>query len=207
MVHHYNSGVEETGEQAAWFVYLLPLLDCTAFKIGFSCNPLQRIYSFSNRYFERFNFDQAMLLCVTTCEEARAIETMLKRTLAKFRVDAPSWIPPVAGGHTEWFNAVYFPQAEERLGSLAQANDSAKIVKTSEYIAAALRQSAPSFEQWALHHAYRLRDDSVSVSLGYDARVTPKPLRDWFDAFRFFEVPLFADDPAVRKFVAESVRR
>ena len=42
------------GESHRWCVYLLALTDCSAFKIGFSCNLLQRLYSFSHRYFERF---------------------------------------------------------------------------------------------------------------------------------------------------------
>jgi len=31
-------------------------------------------------------------------------------------------------------------------------------------------------------------------------------LRDWLDAYRFFDLSLFGDDPAVRKFVMESAR-
>ena len=31
-------------------------------------------------------------------------------------------------------------------------------------------------------------------------------LRDWLDAYRFFDVPLFSDDPAVLSFVTSTAR-
>ena len=41
--------------EPAWYVYLFALTDCSAFKVGFSCNPFQRIHTFSRRYYERFD--------------------------------------------------------------------------------------------------------------------------------------------------------
>jgi hypothetical protein len=67
VVNSYSVGFDETTGQSSWFVYLFPLLDYTAFKIGFSSNPLQRIYGFSHRYFERFDFDRALLLQMHSC--------------------------------------------------------------------------------------------------------------------------------------------
>jgi len=32
-------------------------------------------------------------------------------------------------------------------------------------------------------------------------------LRDWLDAYRYFDIPLFADDPAVREFVRKCAHR
>lgn len=49
-------------DDPSWFVYLLALADYSAFKVGFSCNPLQRIFSFSRRYFECFDLRQSRLL-------------------------------------------------------------------------------------------------------------------------------------------------
>ena len=46
----------------AWFVYLFALTDCSAFKVGFSCNPFQRIHAFCRRYYERFDVRQSLLL-------------------------------------------------------------------------------------------------------------------------------------------------
>ena len=47
---------------SSWFVYLFALTDCSAFKVGFSCNPFQRIHTFSRRYYERFDVRQSLLL-------------------------------------------------------------------------------------------------------------------------------------------------
>src|SRR4029450_12809518 len=101
----------------AWFVYLFALGDCSAFKVGFSCNPFQRIHTFSRRYYERFDVGQSLLLSVDTEAEARAIEAALKGELAEFRTDSPQWVSLDAGGHTEWFSALHFSSAEQRLRS------------------------------------------------------------------------------------------
>src|SRR5215831_101479 len=87
----------------SWFVYLLPACDCSVFKIGFSCNPLQRVYSFSHRYFERFDLRESQFVQVVHCSRARAIESSLKKELHDFQVDAPWWVLDAAGGQTEWF--------------------------------------------------------------------------------------------------------
>ena len=76
----------------AWFVYLFALADCSAFKVGFSCNPLQRIHCFSRRYFERFDLGQSRLLRLDTEAQARAIEMDLKHALAEFRCGLPQFV-------------------------------------------------------------------------------------------------------------------
>jgi|SRR4051812_6399627 hypothetical protein len=105
----------EQDDDESWFVYALLLTDCTAFKVGFSCNPLQRVYAFHRRYFEAFDLDQSTLLRVQSGDEAREIETALKRTLAPNRVEVPNCIALEAGGITEWFSAVYFNDAVSML--------------------------------------------------------------------------------------------
>ncbi len=101
----------------AWFVYLFALSDCSAFKVGFSCNPFQRINTFSRRYYERFDVTQSLLLRLGSEADARAIEATLKRELAAYRTDSPVWVPLEAGGQTEWFSAVELGRAGERLRS------------------------------------------------------------------------------------------
>ena len=77
------------GRTAAWFVYLIALTDCTAFKVGFSSNPLQRIHSFNRRYFERFDLRESRLLPLPDCDGARAVEAVIKTELADCRMDMP----------------------------------------------------------------------------------------------------------------------
>jgi len=207
MLETYASNVDETAGQACWFVYLLPILDCSAFKVGFSSNPLRRIYSFSHRYFDRFDFDQAVLLKMDACSGVRSVEAALKEAFTEFRTEAPCWVPAEAGGHTEWFSSDSFTQAAEQLRSFATIDERARVIKVSDFIGSELTRLISSFEEWALHHAHAVRDDMISVSLGYEPTVAMEPLRDWFDAYRFFEIRLFADDPAALQFITESIRR
>jgi len=179
----------------AWFVYLLPLTDCTAFKVGFSCNPLQRIYGFSRRYYERFDLHQALLLRLGECEQARAIEALLKADLAAYRTDAPPWLPRAAGGYTEWFSAVHFVHAQARLQAALPDQDSAQVLSAFDQIHAELGRRCTDFESWAWRLAQQVRDARAVYGTGRGS------LRDWIDAYRFFGIPVFADDPAARQFV------
>jgi hypothetical protein len=185
-----------------WFVYLLSLADCSAFKAGFSCNPLQRIYSFSHRYFERFDLHQSRLLQVRTLEDARSIEATLKSELAEFRADCPPWIMPDAGGYTEWFSAVYFGQAHERLQELMEQRTDLQLLDARELIHGELTRHAQTFESWAWSQA-QLIASAPPPMIAEASRL----LRDWLDAYLSFGIPLFVGDPAVQDFVRRSCER
>ena len=185
----------------AWFVYLFTLTDCSAFKVGFSCNPFQRIHTFSRRYYERFDIRQSLLLRLEAEADARSVEATLKRELAQFRADSPTWVPPEAGGQTEWFSAVQFGRAEERLRSLLAEHDVASVIDADKYFRNELERMCGSFEPWAWSQAQQVCDASASAYTQSSALALADSLRDWLDAYRFFDVPLFLDDPAVREFV------
>jgi len=193
-------------QSRSWFVYLFSLSDCSAFKIGFSCNPLQRIYSFSHRYFERFDLRQSLLLQLGDCADARDVEATLKVDLAEFRTGSPPWDPYEAGGHTEWFSALYFGDAEERLRSFLQVYDVARLANTADLLRSELCRLSSSFEPWAWSQAQRVCDAWSSASGEHVAAEAARSLRDWLDAYRFFDVPLFEDDPAVLGFVMNTAR-
>jgi hypothetical protein len=189
----------------AWFVYLFASSDCSSFKVGFTHHPLQRISTFSRRYYERFDLSQSVLLRLETCDDARALEAAIKTELAAFRAVAPEWVPPEAGGQTEWFSAVYFGQAESRLHTAAL--DAARIQLAREYLGRELGAMRLSFEVWAWTQAQQSVELSAAALRGYRVQDGGRSLRDWLDAYAYFDLPLFVDDPAVRAFVEESVRR
>jgi hypothetical protein len=189
---------------AAWFVYLFALADCSAFKVGFSCNPLQRIHCFSRRYYERFDLEQSRLLRVDSEADARAVEATLKDELAEFRTDAPLWVPPEAGGHTEWFAALHFGRAEERLRSFI--TEVAPMTDAAGYFRAELERLSGSFEPLAMSQAQQVCDASASAYTLRSALKIAESLRDWLDAYRFFDVPLFRDDPQAGGFVTSTAR-
>jgi hypothetical protein len=194
-----------TGHSMSWFVYLLPAADCSAFKVGFSCSPLSRIYTFNHRYFERFDLGQSLLLRVRACDDARAVEARLKTDLADFRASAPSWVPVEAGGHTEWFSAVQFRPAEEALRSFI-CIDAAQVVATPDYIRGELHRLARPFESWAVNQARFAWEASRSPRSRNMATDAIRALRDWVDAYRYFDLPLFEDDPSALEFVSTAAR-
>ncbi len=193
-------------DPVAWFVYLLALADCSAFKVGFSCNPLQRIHCFSRRYYERFDLKQSLLLRLGTQSDARAIEAALKSDLAEFRTDSPAWVPLEAGGHTEWFGAVHFGRAEERLRSFLHEIEHSGVLDAAEYIRSELERMSGSFEPWAWSQAQQVCGASASAYTLRTARELADSLRDWLDAYRYFDLPLYTDDPAVLSFVTNTAR-
>jgi hypothetical protein len=192
--------------EPAWFVYLFVLTDCSSFKVGFSCNPFQRIHTFSRRYYERFDVAQSLLLRLDTEADARAIEATLKSELAAFRADSPVWVPLEAGGHTEWFGAVQFVAAEQRLRSFIAEHEGADVIDVLTYVRSELQRQSGAFEPWAWSQAQQACDASTSAYTLRSALAIADSLRDWLDAYRFFDVPLFRDDPAVLGFITSTAR-
>lgn len=190
----------ELSDDDRWFVYLLASTDCSAFKVGFTCNPLQRLYSFSHRYYEHFDLAASRLLQVDTHLDARALELAIKHGLAAYRSDCPSWVLPQAGGDTEWFSPIYFSDAEARLRSHAASPDAANIVIVEEFLREALERVSTYFESWALaqaHSLLRRRTPREQAFIATEVRV----LRDWLDAYRAMGVQIFTDNPDARAFL------
>jgi hypothetical protein len=192
------------GADNHWFVYLLPLRLCTAFKVGMTCNPLQRLTTFSDRYFERFELAQGLLLQLHSRTAARTTESAIKKLLADYAADCPEWVPVEAGGYTEWFAAPYTSMAEMHLRETLATNENAKLHVAEDFFRAQLQQFSGTFEQWAADNAKRVCDNAYSATLGYEVSANSRSLRNWLDAYRHFDVPIFKDDPAMLQFVRRS---
>jgi hypothetical protein len=190
-----------SGASRSWFVYLFALTDCSGFKVGFSCNPMQRIHTFSRRYFERFDVYQSWLLELDAEDDARSVEATLKPELAGFRSEAPPWVPMDAGGHTEWFSAVQLRAAEDRLRSFESLHEIARVGSASDFFRHELARLSASFESWAVSQARLIGGRSFSVREMRASLDIARSLRDWLDAYRYFDLPLFAQDPAAFQFV------
>ncbi len=187
-----------------WFVYLLSATDCSAFKVGFSCNPLQRIYSFSHRYFEHFDLAASRLLSVGTCDTAREIEAFIKHIFREFRGACPLWVLPQAGGETEWFSAVYFEDATAQLAS--KTNPGEPLLEVEELIRQQLVTVRSFFEHWAVAQASSILQARSSLQRKL-AAVERRTLRDWIDAYRHFGIPIFADDDEARRLMSSIAAR
>lgn len=192
--------------EGCWFVYLLALADGSAFKVGFSCHPLHRAFTFSRRYFEQFDLCRSLLARLDTCAEARVLEAAIKNELAEHRSECPSWVPAEAGGQTEWFDAFRWQSAEDRVRA-ATAGDESRLLYMREFVRTILVRQAPSFEFWALDRAQFVAaalSSSVDAHLAFAAA---RSLRDWLDAYRCCGIPLFPDDPAVLAFVTDAAKQ
>jgi hypothetical protein len=182
-----------------WFVYVFALTDCSGFKVGFSCNPLQRIYCFHRRYYERFDLHESALLQVSNEADARRTEAALKARLAAARIECPPWVPLHAGGHTEWFGAVQLSDAHRDLRSASNAHEDARVLDAFEVMRAELSSMVDKFEPWAWNQGHLIHDvRTYRDDLSVDAA---RCLRDWLDAYRYFGIELFVEDTAAREFV------
>jgi hypothetical protein len=190
------------GQGPCWYVYLLSLADCSAFKVGYSCNPLQRIYGFNRRYFERFDLHESALLQVRSLADARTIEAKLKSELSGFRADCPAWVSQAAGGYTEWFSAVYLPRTHERLQEFFSQHPGARLVALDEHIRSELHRLRETFELWAWSQAQHVRSAPAQETVE-----AARLLRDWLDAYRIVDIPLFVDDPTVLDYLNQACGR
>ncbi|HEU4653122.1 MAG TPA: GIY-YIG nuclease family protein [Steroidobacteraceae bacterium] len=192
----------EQAESGSWFVYLLLLTDCTAFKVGFTCNPLQRVYAFHHRYFEAFDLDQSLLIDVYTCEAARELETELKRLLAPNRVAAPSWVAVEAGGITEWFSAVFFSDALAHVREHGVAHTQ-QLVELRSQLEITLGIHREQFERWTVSELQYIDMLARNIKTSGAARERLHRLGAWMDAYRRFDIQVFADAPDIRQALHE----
>ena len=103
---------------ATAYVYMLPMFGEDWLKLGSSGDPLRRAREFSPRFFQLFDFEQALLVETGDRGEAGRVETALRRTLRAHRAPMPLEIRSAAGGHTEWLRGA-LPALQEAAADLA----------------------------------------------------------------------------------------
>lgn len=189
-----------------WFVYLLALTDCTAFKVGFTCNPLQRLYAFNHRYFEVIDLDESVLLPVLTIDAARELEADLKNALSPHRASAPSWVSLDAGGHTEWFSAVYFRDAIQLLREFANVQPTQLVFDLRSQLKHVLLTHREPFERWLVDQVRQIETLAQSAKTVALARERQYRLRDWWDVYRRLGIEIFTERPDVRDALIQYVR-
>lgn len=188
----------------SWFVYLLATTDWSAFKVGFSRNPFQRIYSFSRRYFESFDLSRSLLVQAGSAARARAVEAVLKAEFAANRAECPGWVAREAGGHTEWFSAVCLADAETRARALA--GEAASVVSMFDFIRTEIARLSSPLESWAWQQAQYL-DQAAAAGIDRQMSISlARTLRDWMDACGYFGIRLFTDDPEAGRVVNSLAR-
>lgn len=134
------------------------------------------------------------------------LEAAIKNELAEHRSECPSWVPAEAGGQTEWFDALQWQSAEDRVRAATEGDES-RLLYMRDFVRTTLVRQASSFEFWALHQSQFVAQALSSSTDAHLAFGTARSLRDWLDAYRCCGIPLFPDDPAVRAFVADAAKQ
>jgi hypothetical protein len=161
------------------FVYVLPCQHDDILKLGFSRDPLQRIQTLHQRYYDFFDIDRAFLIETDLVRDARRIERELANDIALHRAPAPLVIHDAAGGHTEWYRGAYslLRDAAERLGS---AQGYAIELSLRPWLRARLERQGELLYEWVS----RMFDEiDVARTQGVDVARLEATLRNSLDAF------------------------
>lgn len=162
-------------------VYVLPHRGEEFLKLGFSRDPLARMQNLHPRYFDFFDIERAILIETPRVNDARAVETALKRRFAEHRAPAPLDIRHDAGGETEWYRGAYD-------GIVASLDDYAKMGYTVvcsarlRFAEMLRRQGAEMFE-WA-----SLQWRAINEGDAFVAARAARALGDALDAYRWFGI-------------------
>ena len=171
---------------ATGFVYLLPVRGEDWLKLGISTDPLRRARQFSRRFFEVFDFDQAMLLETGSPREAAVLERRFRGSFRPHRAPMPMSVRLEAGGHTEWYRGAY-PALAEALRA-EQAAGQTLHSPARAWFAETLQQRRGELHDWAgtlLRQYLRDPDEALLEPLPADAEAL---LLDTVEAYRRFGV-------------------
>jgi hypothetical protein len=164
-------------------VYVLPHRYESFLKLGFSRDPLVRIQNLHPRYFDFFDITRVILIETPRVQDARAIETSLKRMLAEHRAPAPLDIRHLAGGESEWYRGAYETIAAQLGGFTAMGYVVFQDAKPQ--LAERLRtQSTQTFEWATLQWRVLNEGDEISIERAKRA------LTDALDAYLYFDIEI-----------------
>jgi hypothetical protein len=168
------------------FVYVLPCQHEDILKLGFSRDPLLRMQTLHQRYFDFFDIQRAFLIETDLVRDARRIERELAQSIVAHRAPAPLVVPGVAGGHTEWYRGAYshLLDAAEHLGSL---QGYALQLSLRPWLSERLKQHIELLYEWVS----RMFDEiDLARTSGVGVTRQEATLRNALDAFGAMEIPL-----------------
>ena len=97
-----------------YYVYVFKLQDSSEVKIGYSFDPIKRVFNLihPHRNFEEvFDLERSCCFLIGPNEEdARWVESAAKKQFANMHENQPSCIAYSAGGRKEWFNGEVYDQ-------------------------------------------------------------------------------------------------
>jgi hypothetical protein len=164
----------------------LPCQQEDILKLGFSRDPLLRMQTLHQRYFDFFDIERAFLIETDRVRDARRIENELARSIVAHRAPAPLVVPAVAGGHTEWYRGAYshLLEAADRLGAI---QGYALQRSLRPWLSERLKRHVELLYEWASRMFDEI--DMVRIS-GVGVARQEATLRNALDAFSTLEIPL-----------------
>ncbi len=134
-------------------IYIAPLLNKTAFKIGKANSPERRLADLSRFY----DFDAAEIVIVWCKDESQSfkIESCLHSAFAKHNV------PMEFDGGTEFFNYTQFQEAIGMVDILCKVNGLVK----SKLVRVLPTEKAPYYEQIARKIAGKIKSERLNIGL------------------------------------------
>jgi hypothetical protein len=170
------------------FVYAFPCHGEDILKLGFSRDPLDRIQTLHQRYFEFFDLDRAVLVETDKVREARAIEHALKVELALHNAPAPLVVQPKAGGRTEWFRGALVQLTDAVIGFEQQGYRVHRDVRA--WMRDRLVERGSILYHWSSRMLEAVLGDGVAPGAPRPSTPLERTLRNALDAYRAFNLPI-----------------
>jgi len=180
------------------FAYVFPCHGEDILKLGFSRDPLDRIQTLHQRYFEFFDLDRAILIQTDRVREARAIEHALKVELALHNAPAPLVVQRKAGGHTEWYRGALAPVMDAAIAFEQQGYRIHRDVRA--WMRDRLVERSSVLYHWSSQMLEAIRGEGAAQDSHRYSTPLEWTLRNALDAYRAFELPLeeFVPDEVAR---------
>jgi hypothetical protein len=180
------------------FVYVFPCQGEDILKLGFSRDPLNRIQTLHQRYFEFFDLERAILIQTDRVREARAIEHSLRVELALQNAPAPLVVQRKAGGHTEWYRGALVQLTDAAIGFEQQGYRVHRDVRM--WMRDRLAERSSILYHWSAQMLEAIHGENTGQESPQLSTSLEWTLRNALDAYRAFELPLeeFVPDEVTR---------
>lgn len=165
-------------------LYVLPCQGEDILKLGISRDPLNRLQSLHQRYYEFFDLDRAFLIETDSVDEARKLELELGRELQPHGAPAPLMVPVSAGGHTEWYRGalrrlLFEADERERQGHVVHRS-------LRDWLRPRLTERASLLFHWSSRMLESIDLAQASAASPIEAARLRRTLRNALDAYAAF---------------------
>lgn len=175
------------------YVYLLPCREQDLVKLGFSRQPLVRMRSLHQRFFEVFDLERGLLLETDRLAVARRVERELIQHFGAERSPAPLTVAAQAGGYSEWFRGV-FPEASAMLAKVAE-REGFPLHPLQAWVRDMFLAQADALYEWSLRMLDAMEYETFNVPAEWQRHTARESLRYVMDACEAVGVALPAHFP------------